>query len=198
MPNLMKAKMIVLKKTKYSESDLIIHGLLESGIKVSLIAKGALASKKRFNGGVLEPTHHIEVQYQEAKSQVGLAILTEALLLHDFAKIRVDYERIETALEVIDWANHVGQESGEGMQETYHLLGHALSSLETVENLDSFRVHFMIRFLNQQGVLDFEPWMEPYLKTPMAKSGLINPQSVAKDKVKYLANIMQQYLGVLN
>lgn len=195
MSNLIRAKMIVLRKTKYSEADLIIQGLLESGVKISLIARGAMKSKKRFNGGVLEPTHQIEVQYQEPKSGRDLGVLSEAVLLRDFALIRKDYERIEAALQIVEWMSLVSQESGDDMQDIYYLMGHALSALETVTSLENFRVHFIIRFLNQQGVLDVEPWMEMYLKTPMAKSSTINLETVGKDQLKFMIEKLNQYIG---
>jgi len=195
MSSLVRSKMIVLRKTKYSEADLIIQGLLESGNKISLIARGALRSKKRFGGGVLEPMHLIEVQYQEPRSEQNLGVLSEAQLLRDFCLIRQDYDRVETALQILEWVNRVGLESGEGLQDVYHLLGHALSALERAENLDLFRTHFLIRFLNQQGVLEGEPWMELFLKTPMAKSSDLFGQKIEKAHLNYLTEKLNLYAG---
>lgn len=196
MSNLISAKMIVLRKTKYSESDLIIQGLQENGVKISLLARGALNSKKRFNGGVLEPTHQILVQYQEPRNQHGLAVLSEAVLLRDFAKLRSSYERIETALQIVEWMNHVSLEAGEDLHAIYHLLGHALAALELTENFENFKVHFLIRFLNQQGILDVEKWMEPFLKTPMAKTGEIHWQSADRKQSLYLTEKLNHYMGL--
>lgn len=196
MSNLVRQKMIVLRKTKYAEADLIVQGLLESGIRVSLIARGALRSKKRFGGGVLEPTHQIEVQYQTPRQGQDLGVLQEAVLLRDFSQIRTNYERIEVALQIVEWLSHVSQESGDDLQDLYHLTGHALSALEDTLNLNAFLAHFMIRFLNQQGVLDHEPWMEPYLKVPMGKSKLVENFDIAQVKIRFLREKVQQYIGL--
>lgn len=61
-----RERIIVLKKTVYRDSDLIIRGLNSQGAKLSFIAPAALKSRRRFGGGVLEPTNFIEVVYQSS------------------------------------------------------------------------------------------------------------------------------------
>lgn len=77
----------ILKKSKFSESDLILQALSEEGEKVGFFVKGALRSKKRFGGGV-EPTHLIEVVYQKARQEGGLNLLKEARLIEAFEGLR--------------------------------------------------------------------------------------------------------------
>lgn len=62
-----RERIIVLKKTVYRDSDLIIRGLNSQGAKLSFIAPAALKSRRRFGGGVLEPTNFIEVVYQVSR-----------------------------------------------------------------------------------------------------------------------------------
>ena len=59
-------RFIILKKMKYGESDLILHAISMQGEKLSFIARGALKSKKRFGGGVLEPTHFVSFTYKQS------------------------------------------------------------------------------------------------------------------------------------
>ena len=63
----LKDKVIVLKQNKFGESDLIIRTLNTQGALISFIAKGALKSKKRFSGGMLEPTSFIGVEYKKPR-----------------------------------------------------------------------------------------------------------------------------------
>ncbi len=62
-----RERIIVLKKTVYRDADLIIRGLNSQGAKLSFIAPAALKSRRRFGGGVLEPTNFIEVVYQVSR-----------------------------------------------------------------------------------------------------------------------------------
>lgn len=158
---------IILKKTKYSESDLIIHALSAEGTKKSFIAKFALKSKKRFGGGVLEPTHYVRLTYKPAKSDEGLNILNEALLLDDFKEIRLNFDKIEFALQIMNCVYHVSQEGDQDSHFLFNLVGHTLRFLNQCEitELGFLKLHFYLKFLFQQGVVSIEPWMAPFLKT---------------------------------
>lgn len=171
-------KFLILKKTKYSESDLIIHALSSIGTKKSFLAKGALKSKKRFGGGVLEPTHFVEFTYRESKSESGLNYLNEASVIEDFKNIRTDFDRIEFALQIMNCAYHVSQEGDSDSHFLFNLVGHALRFLNSSkpEQLLTFKLHFYLKFLFQQGVISMEPWMANYLKTNLSDSAVILDQ----------------------
>lgn len=171
-------KFLILKKTKFSESDLIIHALSTIGTKKSFLAKGALKSKKRFGGGVLEPTHFVEFTYKESKSESGLNYLNEANIIEDFKNIRTDFDRIEFALQIMNCTYHVSQEGDSDSHFLFNLVGHALRFLNTSksEQLLTFKLHFYLKFLYQQGVISMEPWMAVYLKTNLSDSATIQDQ----------------------
>ena len=69
----------------FLESNLIVRGLNSHGIKMSFIAKGALKSKRRFGGGVLDPCSFIEVEYQVSRS---LYRVGSGWVLKDFRDLR--------------------------------------------------------------------------------------------------------------
>lgn len=171
-------KFLILKKTKFSESDLIIHALSAIGTKKSFLAKGALKSKKRFGGGILEPTHYVQFTYKESKTDSGLNYLNEAHLIEDFKNIRCDFDQIEFALQVVNCAYHVAQEGDSDSHFLFNLVGHALRFLNTAkpEQLNTFKLHFYLKFLYQQGVISMEPWMANYLKTNLSDSASIHDQ----------------------
>ena len=72
---MVKERAIVLRRLKHGEADLIVHCLNEQGTKVSLFAKSAIKSRKRFGGGVLEPTHLIYICYKKPNITEHLAKL---------------------------------------------------------------------------------------------------------------------------
>ena len=185
-------KFIILKKTKYGESDLIVHALSSIGTKKSFLAKGALKSKKRFGGGVLEPTHYVQLTYKESKSESGLNYLNEAHMIEDFKNIRTDFDRIEFALNIMNCVYHVSQEGDFDSHFLFNLVGHALRFLNTStpEQLRTFKLHFYLKFLYQQGVISIDPWMTPFLKTNLSDSGAL-PTGAANE---YLDSIELQVL----
>ena len=93
---LVRDRIIILKNQVFSESDLIIRGLNSKGCQLSFIAKGALKSRKRFSGGVLDPTAYIELEYRPSKK--SLHRLQQAWFLEDFSALRKDYNRLSLAL----------------------------------------------------------------------------------------------------
>lgn len=162
-----RGEFIILKKTKYSEADLILQGISAEGQRFSFLAKGALRSKKRFSGGVLEPTHLVDFQYLVSSKSTGLHILEDARLIEGFSKIREDYDRLSLALFALDCVYRVSQEGDEQSPVLYQLLGHLLRALNEEGPSQILKIQFLTKFLYQQGVLKPEVWMQPYLKTSL-------------------------------
>ncbi|MGZ3773210.1 MAG: DNA repair protein RecO [Pseudobdellovibrionaceae bacterium] len=178
-----KNRFIILRKIKYSEADLILHALSPQGEKVSFIARGALRSKKRFGGGVLEPTHFVMLTFKQAAVEGQLHVLQEATLINDFADIRKDYDRLDLALHVLDCVSQVSQEGDKTSEFLFNLLGHTLKAVETVQDILVLKIHFYLKFLLQQGVINAEPWMAPFLKTNIAETNqlVVHKQTVEKE-----------------
>lgn len=155
---------IILKKSKFSESDLILRILTSEGRKMSCLAKGALQSKKRFSGGILEPTHFINFRYLPAKE--NLHIINSAELVQGFSALRENYDRLTSALEVLSLIDGVVLE-GQNQETLFGLAGNSLNELCKIEEVSQFWIHFGLKFLFQQGVLEIEDWMKPYLSCAM-------------------------------
>lgn len=188
-------KFLILKKTKYAESDLIVHALSSIGTKKSFLAKGALKSKKRFGGGVLEPTHYVQLTYKESRSESGLNYLNEASIIDDFKQIRKDFDKIEFALNIMNCTFHVSQEGDFDSQFLFNLVGHALRFLNNCapEQVKNFKLHFYLKFLYQQGVISIEPWMSSFLKANLSDSGMLSENKQVQEAVElYLDSIEQQ------
>jgi DNA repair protein RecO (recombination protein O) len=157
---LAQTKGIVLKTTKYGEADLIVTLLTSSGARLQLFGRNALKSKKRFGGGVLEPTHYIQVAYEDRRSRLGgegdLHTLREAMIVEDFPKLRTEYTRLEVALALLGTVARFVRHGDFGSAEIFNLLGNALKAAETSLDLAKLRVHFEVRLLASQGVLELD------------------------------------------
>jgi DNA repair protein RecO (recombination protein O) len=168
MSSIKKIKGIVLRATKYGEADLIVQMILINGQKISLLARGAVKSKKRFGGGVLQPSHFIEIQFKASLGE-KLGTLQDAHLLEDFAGLRADFDRMELGLFCLAVISKVSQEGDAHAEGLFNLLGHALKGLERSQNLQIFKLSFCLKILFQQGVLDAEAWMTPFLKNSLSQ-----------------------------
>lgn len=154
---IVKDRIIVLKTTKYGESDLIVNGLTRTGAKKSFFARSALRSKKRFGGGVLEPTHYIEVLFKEKSSLGGegkLHTLQEAHLLEGFEGLRKDYDKLQMALYFVKTIASFSKEDDLHSPDIFNLLGNALKILPTEVELSRLKTHFELKLLASQGVLE--------------------------------------------
>lgn len=188
-------RFIILRKIKYGEADLILHALSMTGEKLSFMARGALRSKKRFGGGVLEPTHFVALTYKSANEEGKLNVLQEATLINDFAKIRADYDRLEFALHVLDCVGKVSQEGDQHSEGLFNLLGHTLRATETTQDILVLKMHFYLRFMLQQGVVNAEPWMTPFLRTNLSESNtLLNQRQLVDEELHNVELMVRHYL----
>ncbi len=148
-------RFIILRALKHSESDLIIHALSPVRGRLNLIAKGALKSKKRFGGGVLQPTHFVEASFkQKSDMQEGqLHFLEEAQLLNGFEALREDYDRLSLAFSFLQLIIKVTQENDPESQPIFDLLGNTLKALETTQKPELLKLLFEGKMLLIQGVI---------------------------------------------
>ena len=150
-----KDKVIVLKQSRFSEADLIVRALNQNGSLMSFIAKGAVKSRRRFTGGVLEPGHFIGVEYKHSRSS-SLHFLCQAWFLKRFEIIRKNYDRLQLALHFLSLVEKIGQEGVEDSPELFNLLGNGLKALEASNHLSALQFTFEFRLLLSQGVLPEE------------------------------------------
>lgn len=194
-----KNKVFILRTTRYGDHDLILNCLTPDGARISLFARSALRSKKRFGGGVLEPTHYVHVMYED-KSSGGmqkLNTLKEASLIQDFPGLRTDYARIETALHLVKLVSEVVKEGEVDSSEIFNLLGNTLKAAETSEHLDRLRTHFEVKLLSNQGVLPHEPEEQALLALPIQSHALAELSDADWQRLRSrVRRVMQEYLNI--
>jgi DNA repair protein RecO (recombination protein O) len=197
-----KDRILVLRTIKHGESDLIIHGLNPLGAKLSFLAKGALKSRKRFPGGILEPTHYLEVGYKVKSSNDDtdpLHFLLEAHMIRDFPKLRTDYARLDAALYLLKIVAKLGQQGTVDSPDLFNLLGNALQAAETSTDLDALKLSFELKLLATQGVLPPEEAFTPWLEPTLAQHAEVKASREQKQRALAQAHeLLQQYLGQIN
>lgn len=161
---------------------------------MSFMARGALKSKKRFGGGVLEPANFVQFTYKLG-GEGKMSSLHEAQIINDFPGIRKSYDHLELALHIVECVGKVSQEGDQNSEFLFNLLGHALKAVETAEEPLTLKMHFYLRFLLQQGVINPEPWMTSFLRTPLAETNSIkNQKSVVEEELHHVEAMVRHYL----
>ncbi|MBL7542312.1 MAG: DNA repair protein RecO [Bdellovibrionaceae bacterium] len=192
---------ILLKKVRYGEADLIITGISSEGEKKSFLARSALKSRKRFGGGILEPLHHVKLIYSDKSDKHQLSTLEEAQLLNDFAAIKTDYDLLQFGLFAVECAAKVSQEGDSLSDSLYNLLGHCLKNISSQSfqqqtHLPILKIQFFLKLLADQGVLEQDVWMRPFLHTPLSDFLKLVPQaSEAKERISYVEKVVREYLS---
>lgn len=193
-----KEKILVLRLFKHGESDLIVHALNPGGARMNFFARGAAKSKKRFPGGILEPTHYLEVSYRQGSSSDGdpLHTLQEAQLIREFPKLRTDYKRLESALHLLKVVHKLSQQGVIDSPDLFNLLGNTLAAAETSRDLDKLKVHFELKLLSNQGMLPPEPRFQSWLSAAIAQHESIPSAGGDRRWVEEQVHAhLRQYLG---
>lgn len=141
---------LVLKRIDYGDHDLIISLFTLDRGKVSVIAKAAKKSVKRF-GGILELFTALEAVIKPGRGK-GLPVLQEAALLQPFTNIRSDV--IKTAYAAY-WSELVNtwMEEYDRQDLIFQLLSHLLEELDRGGfGNRALSILFQIRFMALSGL----------------------------------------------
>jgi DNA repair protein RecO (recombination protein O) len=140
---------ILIRRRDYGDYDLIVTFFTLSRGKVSLIAKSAKKSVRRF-AGVLELFSELDIAGAVGRRS-GLPVLQEAALKEPFARIRAIPTRIAYASY---WAEliHAWMEDHVAQAELYHLLRHGLRELDRGVTPEAvLSILFQMRLLRLSG-----------------------------------------------
>jgi len=140
---------ILLRRLDYGDFDVIITFFtLERG-KLTLIAKSAKKSTRRF-GGILELFSVLELVASSGRGK-GMPVLQEAVLKQPFSEIRADFKKTAYASY---WAELIfnWMEDNYRQDALYFLFEHVLSELDSGQTTsDALNILFQMRFLNLSG-----------------------------------------------
>lgn len=140
---------ILLRRLEYGDFDVIITFFtLEKG-KLSVIAKSAKKSTKRF-AGVLELFSELQILASSGRGK-GLPVLQEAVLKQPFSTIRADYKKTAYASY---WSELIYNWIEESFKQValYYLFEHVLFELDAGNTEPSIlNILFQMRFLSLSG-----------------------------------------------
>ncbi len=150
MPDL-STDAILLKKIEYGDHDLIIIFFTQARGKMSVMAKNAKKSVKRFSGALdLFSLDHIDLRFPKRKGG-SMTILCQADLENGFANIR--YNVFKTAYASF-WTELINAwlEEGKAQPALYDLLLFSLGALDTGSmDPEVVSLLFQIRFMSISG-----------------------------------------------
>jgi DNA repair protein RecO (recombination protein O) len=140
---------VLLRRLDYGDFDLILTLLSLQQGKISLIAKSAKKSTKRF-AGILELFSLMEVVASTGKGS-GLPVLQEATLISSFSTIRNDI--IKTAYASY-WCELINNwvEDNQKQAQLFYLLKHVLTQLDSAESAAAqISILFQMKLLHLTG-----------------------------------------------
>lgn len=142
---------ILLRRHSYGDYDLIITFFTLNSGKLTVIAKNAKKSRKRF-AGILELFSILNLVYSDNRGR-GLPLLQEAALAYPASGIRGDIRKTAYASY---WAEMINQwvEEGKTQSSIYELLQYGLRVIDTGEIAeDVASIIFQVRFLALSGLM---------------------------------------------
>ena len=141
---------IVLKRIDYGDHDLIVTFFTVSMGRISVMAKNAKKSVKRF-AGALEPFSAMNLECTWPKRKNTLPILNNVELSNPFSKIRTNTAKTGYACYWLELVN-AWMEEGKTQAGLYELLYYVLAALDsgTMEK-EILSLLFQIRFMNLSG-----------------------------------------------
>lgn len=143
---------LVLRVVDFGESDRIAHLLTPATSRLTVIAKGARRSRRRFPG-TLDLFNHLAVQV-ERRSRGALARLEHARLVDPFPALRTDAARFALACYGVELVDRLAPE-GSGGAEARRLFGvvrDALAAIATGSPDARLRIVLELRVLAALGI----------------------------------------------
>ena len=121
---------LILRSVDFGESDRILHLLLPDYGRLTVIAKGARRSVKRFSG-TLDLFNHLSVQV-EGLHRSSMARLAQARLLGVFPALREDPQRFALGCYLLELLDRLAPEGG-SRADMRRLFAFVLETLQWVE-----------------------------------------------------------------
>ena len=125
-----RTEALILRSVNFAESDRILQLLVPDVGRITVIAKGARRSVKRFFG-TLDFFNHLEIQYDQRRSN-SMARLDQAVLIRPFSNLRTDPTRFAMGCYLLELMDRLAPQGGV-RDETRRLFGFLLRALQAIE-----------------------------------------------------------------
>jgi len=143
-----KSEAVVLRRSDYSETSLILTLFTRESGLLRGIAKGAKRTRGLFDAG-LEPFVRCAVVHLDRRTE-GLAILTEAAVLETFPGLSRSLDRLNAAWFAAELLPALSEQS-DPLPRLYDLLLEYLKTLADAESIDAPALGFALQVLAQVG-----------------------------------------------
>ena len=140
---------IIIRVTDYGESDKIVTLYCPTEGKLTLLAKGAKRSTKRFVNK-LELFSHLDIQYN---SRYALALLDQADLVNGFPRLRQNFKRYAACQLLCELMLHWTSEN----DGDPNLFAAFLASLATLHNGGPMRKTLVLFLIHLYSQLGYQP-----------------------------------------
>jgi DNA repair protein RecO (recombination protein O) len=173
---------ILLRKTRLTETSLIVTWFTAAHGKIKTVAKGARQPRSRF-AGVLDLFYDCEIQFSRSRRS-ELHILREATLTDPHEGLRLDYPRVALASYCVELIELV-TEPDHAVPEIYTLLQRAFRHLSAQPATQRALLHFeseLVRMLGIQGQAGATPAVaigRAYQRLPSTRPALLRQLKAA-------------------
>jgi DNA repair protein RecO (recombination protein O) len=141
MVSINKNEAIVLRKTKFRESSLIVQLYTREHGKISSLVKGARSPKSKI-GSKVDLINHVEVIFYQ-KEERDLHLLTQVNLINPFNRIKNDLEKLKYASAVCELILNLIPEN----EESDKIFRGSLKILNLINNSENNEVVLFAQFL---------------------------------------------------
>jgi DNA repair protein RecO (recombination protein O) len=147
-----RTEALILRSVDYGESDRILHLLVPDRGRLTVIAKGARRSVKRFPG-TLDLFNHLRIQFEQRRS-TSMARLEHASLIESFLPLRRETRRFALACYLLELLDRMAPEGG-ARNDMRRLFAFALAGLRGISTQipdARFRTFLELRSLDALGL----------------------------------------------
>jgi DNA repair protein RecO (recombination protein O) len=171
---------ILLRKTKLSDTSLIVGWFTEAHGKIKTVAKGARRPKSAF-AGRLDLFFEAEIQFIRSRKS-ELHILKEVVLREPFGGLRQNYQRVQLASYFVELIELV-TEPDHAVPDLFGLVKRAFGYLNSGQPTKRALLHFeseLVRFLGIHGAPNVTPAVaigRAYGRLPSGRAELVRQLS---------------------
>ncbi len=167
---------ILLRKTKLTETSLIVTWFTEAQGRIKTVAKGARQPKSRF-AGLLDLFFDCEIQLARSRKS-ELHILREVVLRNPHEGLRLDYGRVALAayfvelIELVTEPDHPAPELHDLLRRAFGHLNEHTASLRALLHFE-MELTRLLGIQGQDGVTPAVALGRVYHRLPRARPGLL-------------------------
>ncbi len=154
------SKAIVISHSNFGEADRYVQFLTQRWGMITVLAKSARKSRRRYAGG-LDLFCHDEISLRGEPK--GTPYLNELVVLNSFPHLRENLDKLLMAGKITQWVKKLADTTNP-MPEVYSLLGQTLTLIEREPDLERLELLYLVFKLKLLLHLGLKPAVEDCVK----------------------------------